>query len=59
MSCCKTLDGTAINVESFVLTQPAVVLEMQDETSGVSRFLSQLISRSYKPQPPPPKTSLS
>jgi hypothetical protein len=59
MSCCKTMDETAINVESFIVPYSAIILATQDQTPGISHFAPQMISRSYKPQSPPPKFSLS
>jgi hypothetical protein len=59
MSCCKTTDETAVNVEAFVLPYSAIVLAIHDQTPGTSQSESQMISRSYKPLSPPPKVSFS
>jgi len=59
ISCCKTTDETAISIAQFVLPGARVVLSSHAASPDASRFVTQLISRSEKPQSPPPKSFLS
>ena len=59
MSCCKTSDETATNVQAFLLPYSAIALAMETHSPGLTRSAPQLISRAPKPQSPPPKLSLS
>jgi hypothetical protein len=56
ISCCKTSDETAINVAQFVMPDFQTTLEPIPATPQTSRFAPQMISRSEKPQSPPPKS---
>jgi hypothetical protein len=55
ISCCKTTDETAINVQQFVMPDPQVALSLAGGTPETSRFAPQMISRFDKPQFPPPR----
>ena len=59
MSCCKTSDETSINIAQFVMPDLQITLEPLAATPQVSCFAPQMISRSEKPQSPPPKSLLS
>jgi hypothetical protein len=56
MSCCKTSDETAISIAQFVLPDLQITLVQLAPISAVSHHAPQLISRSDKPQSPPPKS---
>jgi len=55
MSCCKTSDETAVNIVQFVIPDLQIRIESLGSESQVSPFASQMISRTEKPQSPPPK----
>ncbi|MBS1866050.1 MAG: hypothetical protein JSS69_09040 [Acidobacteria bacterium] len=55
MSCCKTSDETAINIEQFVMPDLQIAMEPPAPVPQVGLFAPQSISRSEKPQSPPPK----
>jgi hypothetical protein len=59
MSCCKTTDETAINIVQFVMPSVQVTLDSLRAISHISHFAPQMISRSEKPQSPPPKSLLA
>ena|SRR5579859_6336368 len=59
ISCCKTTDETAISVAQFVVPYAQFVFSSRTASPDVSQFVPQMISRSEKPQSPPPKSFLS
>ena len=59
ISCCKTSDETAINIAQFVMRDLQFSLSLHNETPKLLPFAPQMISRSEKPQSPPPRLSLS
>jgi|SRR5579859_4916346 len=59
ISCCKTADETAISVAQFVVPYALFVFSSHTASPDVSQFVPQMISRSEKPQSPPPKSFLS
>jgi hypothetical protein len=59
ISCCKTADATAINVAQFVMPCMQIVLSPVHAFSAISFFAPQMISRAAKPEPPPPRLTLS
>ncbi|HYK39612.1 MAG TPA: hypothetical protein VEU98_06275 [Candidatus Eremiobacteraceae bacterium] len=59
MSCCKTSDETVIDVAQFVVPHLQISLAPLAATSGVGHLAPQKISRSEKPQSPPPKSIVS
>jgi hypothetical protein len=59
MSCCKTSDDTAIDVSQFVIPDLQIRFAPLAAITGVVHFAPQMISRSEKPQSPPPKSVLS
>lgn len=56
MSCCKTSNETAIESAQFVLPDFQLTLGPLSMTSEVTHFAPQMISRSERPQSPPPKS---
>lgn len=56
MSSCKSSNETDIDVAPFVMPDFQMTLEPLAATSGVMDFALQMISRSEKPQSPPPKS---
>ena len=59
MSCCKTTDETAIDIAQFVVPDLQIALGPLTAISDAVHFVPQMISRSEKPQPPPPKSAQS
>jgi hypothetical protein len=59
MSCCKTSDDTDIDVALFVMPDLRIALQPLSVISEVAQHVPQMISRSEKPQSPPPKSVLS
>jgi len=59
ISCRKTSDETAVNIAQFVVPDAQFVLSSHNASPDPSRLAPQLISRSAKPQSPPPKNFLS
>jgi len=59
MSCCKTSDDTAIDIAQFVMPSLQIALQPLSIISEVAQHVPQMISRSEKPQSPPPKSVLS
>lgn len=55
ISCCKTIDETAINIAQFVVPDLQFCLSLHNETPKVALFAPQMISRSKKPLSPPPR----
>jgi len=56
ISCCKTTDETAISIAQFVVPDAQPVLYSQTASPDVPRLAPQMISRSEKPQSPPPRS---
>jgi hypothetical protein len=58
MSDCKTSDETAIEIAQFVIPDLQISLNPLAAAADVVHFAPQMISRSEKPQSPPPKSVL-
>lgn len=59
ISCCKTTDESAINVAQFLLPEPQIVPALAAAIPPTASPAAQTISRSEKPQSPPPRDILS
>ena len=59
ISCCKTADETVVNVAQFVIPAPQS-LDSLDVAAPIGlQRAPQMLSRSEKPQSPPPRTNFS
>lgn len=59
MSCCKSTDEAATNVSLFLIPSPQAIRSIERAIPAVSQPVPQTISRSEKPQSPPPRNILA
>jgi len=59
ISRCRTSDETAINIAQFVIPVAQVVPSLETKVPSIFQIAPQTLSRSEKPQSPPPRTNLS